>query len=378
MEDISVALAAEALKQDYERQEESLSQDRVERLLSKRGLSVSQRESVYSILDDMGVPVDLYDTSDNQLALEFHINEDNGSSVSVIEHISGLKHRLLTPEEETRLARDIAIAEEVKKSIKEGSEISPAHKKYIDRGNLSKNELILCNLRLVFSISKKFVGYDSNTLDDIFQYGVLGLIRATEKFDGNLGYRFSTYATHWIYQAVQRNLVNSGTTIRIPIHISKEIILYKKAKRLLKQLNGSSKVTFRSLSEELAWDIDKISFIDSISRMSPVLLEQDGSIGNANFTPTGLIEENTPEKLYEDLELQATVDRVLGKLTVREAKILRLRFGLGYVNTPQTLEQIGTKFNLTRERIRQIESETLKKLRVKSIGKSLRDYGEQD
>ncbi len=245
-------------------------------------------------------------------------------------------------------------------------------KAIIRSGNRSRDHLIRANTRLVVSIAKKYMG-QGVPFSDLIQEGNLGLMKAVEKFDYHRGYKFSTYATWWIRQAITRALADQGRTIRVPVHMSDRIRKLHQVSRRLEQEWGR-KPTPEELAIEMELEPAKVRWMLRVSRHPvslerPVGEEEDSELGN-------FIEDEDaptpPDSAYHHL-LQEKLEDVLSTLTPREARILRLRFGLQNGRS-YTLEEVGKKFGLTRERIRQIEGQALRKLRHPRRSRQLRDY----
>ncbi len=296
---------------DLERDAETYDAEKMEKMLSQEGLTIDDPVRMY--LKEIG------------------------------------KIPLLSPERETYLAEQITLGNKA-----------------------AKDELIEANLRLVVSIAKRHVGKGMYFLD-LIQEGNLGLIKAVEKFDYSKGYKFSTYATWWIRQAITRAIADQARTIRIPVHMVETIHKVSRTARQLLQEFGREPTT-DEIAEALGMTPEKVREImkiaqDPVSLETPIGEEEDSHLGD-------FVEDNdspAPSETASYSLLREQLCNVLHTLTPREEQVIKLRFGL-VDGRPRTLEEVGKQFNITRERIRQIEAKALRKLRHPSRSKTLKDY----
>ncbi|MDR1440625.1 MAG: RNA polymerase sigma factor RpoD [Clostridiales bacterium] len=319
-------------------------------------LETEQVEKIYEKIENMGI--DLVGDIDAEIN-EIQISEED-LDISIPEGVSiddpvrmYLKEigkvSLLSADEEIRLARRVENGD-----------------------NDAKHKLEEANLRLVVSIAKRYVGRGMLFLD-LIQEGNLGLIKAVEKFDYSKGYKFSTYATWWIRQAITRAIADQARTIRIPVHMVETINKLMRVSRQLLQEYGREPAA-EEIAKEMGISVEKVREIMKISQEpvsleTPIGEEEDSHLGD--FIPDE--EAPLPSEAAAFTLLKEQLIEVLDTLTAREEKVLRLRFGLDD-GRARTLEEVGKEFNVTRERIRQIEAKALRKLRHPSRSKKLKDY----
>ena len=296
--------------------------------------------------------------------------------------------RLLRADEEIELARKIADLlelERIREKLTDHLEREPLDKEWAEAvsmtlpafrhrlylGRRAKDKMVQSNLRLVVSIAKKYMNRGLS-FQDLIQEGSLGLIRAAEKFDHEKGYKFSTYATWWIRQAITRAIADQSRTIRLPVHLYETISRIKKTTKILSQEMGR-KPTEEEIATRMEMTIEKLRFIAKsaqlpISLETPIGKEEDSRLGD-------FIEADgeTPEDQVSKNLLREDLETVLDSLSARERDVLRLRYGLDD-GRMKTLEEIGTIFNVTRERIRQIEAKALRKLRHPNRNSILKEY----
>lgn len=323
-------------------------------------LDAEQIDKIYESLEEMGIDV-IDDESDNDTSSEetenvpkeeVDLSVPDGVAIDdpVRMYLKEIgKVPLLTAEEEVELAKRIENGEKD-----------------------AKRSLAEANLRLVVSIAKKYVGRGMLFLD-LIQEGNLGLMKAVEKFDYRKGYKFSTYATWWIRQAITRAIADQARTIRIPVHMVETINKLIRISRQLLQELGREPLP-EEIAEEMEMPVDKVRDImkiaqEPVSLETPIGEEEDSHLGD--FIPDD--DAQAPADAAAYLLLKEQLEDVLETLTPREEKVLRLRFGLDD-GRPRTLEEVGQVFGVTRERIRQIEAKALRKLRHPSRSKKLKDF----
>ena len=361
---------------------ESEQMDRIYDSLETLGIEVGTEDFLADINDDIEPPMEeiaeieeeeLVDP--NTLVDSFNIDDPVRMYLKEIGRVP-----LLSADEEVALATAMSAGRAAQERIDQAGEteepISDEEmaqlKADIKEGNKAKQKLAEANLRLVVSIAKRYVGRGMLFLD-LIQEGNLGLIKAVEKFDYTKGYKFSTYATWWIRQAITRAIADQARTIRIPVHMVETINkVIRVSRQLLQQLGHDPSP--EEISAEMGMPVDKVREIlkiaqEPVSLETPIGEEEDSHLGD--FIPDEGASEPSEAASFTLLKEQL-VD-VLSTLTPREEKVLKLRFGIEDGRT-RTLEEVGKEFNVTRERIRQIEAKALRKMRHPSRSKKLKDF----
>ncbi len=333
------------------KEKKAIPEDELLNRMDRIELDASEMEDVYKTLEDNGIKVT--SVADQEKLSEQMIQKImNEVSIddSVKMYLKDIgRVALLSPQEEIDIAKRMA----------EGDEEA-------------KKELINANLRLVVNIAKRYVGRGMHFLD-LIQEGNLGLMKAVEKFDYTRGYKFSTYATWWIRQAITRSLADQARTIRIPVHMVETINRMTKISRMLLQKLGREPTQAEiaeamGIPESKVAEIQKIA-LDPVSLETPIGEEEDSHLGD-------FIEDKTTANqldIAESKMLKEQIEEILNTLAPRESAVLILRYGLRD-NRPRTLEEVGKVFNVTRERIRQIEAKALRKLRHPNKIKKFQDF----
>ncbi len=334
------------------------------------GIGKQRGKLTYDEIGEKLVPV--CEASAEQMEEVFAILTAEGISVSMVDD--------KTSESFDKIVAEISVDDPVKVYLKDigrvpllgSDEETELAKRMIDGDEQAKKRLSESNLRLVVSIAKRYVGRGMQFLD-LIQEGNMGLMKAVEKFDYTKGFRFSTYATWWIRQAITRAIADQARTIRLPVHMVETINKLTRATRMLVQRFGRDPTDAEiaeemKISEERVREIRRIA-LDPVSLETPVGEEDDSHIGDFIMDEKTL----TPQEAAAFAILKEQLISILDTLTPREEMVIRMRYGLDDGH-PRTLEEVGKAFGVTRERIRQIEAKALRKLRHPSRSRKLRDY----
>ena len=351
--------------------------DLIEKALTDAEIEINAVEEDIDDIEPVIIEEEEVDISDyDQLPSSVRVDDPVRMYLKEIGNI-----QLLTIEEETEYAQRVVEGREIREKlakIEEEGENSVSQEEYnrmqdiIFKADLAKDKLVDANLRLVVSIAKRYLGRGLQFLD-LIQEGNMGLIKAVDKFDYNKGYKFSTYATWWIRQAITRAVADQARTIRIPVHMVETINkLVRTQRQLVQEL--SREPSQQEIADRMGIPVEKVQQIqkiaqEPISLEQPVGEEEESSLGDFVSDPHAL----DPYEYTAKMKLREELDEVLSTLTEREERVLRLRFGL-IDGRQRTLEEVGREFNVTRERIRQIEAKALRKLRSPARSKKLKDF----
>ena len=360
---------------DYDKLEEALIAKEIDIVPSKESIDDNEPDDIElepNLADMEEVDVSTYD----QLPSSIRVDDPVRMYLKDIGKIP-----LLSYDEEIELAELVEDGREAKEAVDKieaddmntvSSEEYEALLDRVEAASEAKDKLVNANLRLVVSIAKRYLSRGLQFLD-LIQEGNMGLMKAVDKFDHRRGYKFSTYATWWIRQAITRAVADQARTIRIPVHMVETINKLVRVQRQLVQ-ELSREPSPEEVAEKMGISVEKVQQIqriaqEPISLEAPVGEEEDSSLGDFISDPHAL----DPYEYTAKMKLREELDSVLATLTEREERVLRLRFGL-IDGRQRTLEEVGKEFNVTRERIRQIEAKALRKLKHPSRSRKLKDF----
>lgn len=373
----------EALLDDAERLGGRIQLSHIERVLDRRKLDPAECLEVYRQLQERHV-LEQSDPAEEDAAGALDDDVDSGEPTSDSDEVSDgvadaeereprlesiqrlsddfVGHSLLSKEEEIELGRAIGLGQEMDAALRKG-EITASKRstEIVERGRLAREKMITSNLRLVIKVAHPYAFQTSLPFDDLVQEGILGLMRAVEKFDHTKGFKFSTYAFWWIRQSIGRAMADKGDVIRLPVHVQEKVFRLRKAILVLRRFNGDRNPRVKELANELHWPPEQIQFLLDVSR---VVTSLDAAINDEDLTLLDVVADDDPgpADLAIAEEERERILEVLGSLTPQQRDVIVKRFGLDRVNE-RTLEEIGQVYGVTRERIRQIETKALKKLR---------------
>jgi RNA polymerase primary sigma factor len=353
--DENVGEVVESLIGDFDRKGRITAGD-VARIATRRECDPDQINTVIRALAGRGIRI-----------------EDDGPTV-VPNGGDGHASDLLSPEEEVRLARTIQAGHRLREQFGETGEPIPVESAGLIRSaDQARRRFIEANRRLVEWVVNDY-RWSRMDREDLVQEGVTGLMRAVEKFDPDLGVKFSTYAFWWVHQAIGRAIDNTGDVIRVPVHRLLQLRKLRRTERLLSAELGHSPSVDR-LAAALEWDREFTLFMLQLSRMSTIDLDAPVTADGETFLRDMLADDSTPNPEQSAIldDLQRVIEAALGDLEPREAAIIRLRFGIG-CEREHTLEEIGQSYGVTRERIRQIEDKALQRLQRQPSAKRLRTF----
>lgn len=365
-----------------------LAPERVDSLAEKRQLDATDRAWLYRQLG-MG-------TGDASETSEEDVSDDvaglDGDEVEATperteDHVTFLLksvagNKFLSAEDERILGRQIRNGINLREAMEAGTiREDAAVKDAIARGEDAHRRMVLSNVRLVVSVARKYEGWSSLDLSDLVQEGLVGLMKAIDRYDPDLGLKLSTYATWWIRQSITRAIHDTGKTIRFPVYIAEKIAKLRKTERRLNASTGSAP-TIAKLAAELGWGVEETEEIYAHSQMSYASIDDERDEEDDHRRAPVLVDTApSPQEILEAVEMRKAVREVVATLPLREGEIIERRFGLGPTSDEETLAEIGDDKGLTRERIRQIEAKALRRLRLGSRLRRLlpfRSEGRQD
>lgn len=358
--DPDVDRAVDDLCADYERTGLPLELSQIERMASVRKLSFPQVEHIMDRLAIASVPM-LGNASESDESVDALTGAPTNSDIEAPIRAL-LDHRLLNSDQEVELGRAIAAGRAAAQERAAGSDTLRS-REAVARGEQCRDRMASANFRLVWSWANKYASMTGLERLDLFQDGVIGLLRAVDKYDPEIGFRFSTYAVYWIRQAIQRAVADKGQTVRLPMWVHDQVLRLARATRLLWRELGT-RPSLAQLAEELAMDRDRVAFLQALANLVPASLDAPAMDGEGDPLVEMIEgEQGTPDEYAEREELAAIVRRAIRTLPPGIREVMFRRAGIGN-DRADTLEVIGRSFGVTRERVRQLEAKGLEKLRM--------------
>lgn len=366
-----VERVVEDLLADYERLGSQLDRNRAERLFQKRGLTPDERDAAEDALAAAGVTLDdpeeepppqtkISEAPPIQAESGPPVSSSNAQSHDPFE--SMFKHSLLDHATVTALARRYALGRQAQQQIEDPSAArSQGLEQQVRRGLEARDRLVESNLRLVISIAHQFPVPDGLEFTDLVQDGVFGLLKAAERFDYESGYRFSTYASWWVWQTISRGLHDKGRLIRYPVHVAEDLHRFRRATRAITRHKSGRRPTVQELADEMDAPVEKVAFLRSLAESETVSIDAPLP-GTTDYPLEDTLSSSvpTPNDAVMALGGARTLRIAISELSAREQDILYRRFGLED-EAPWTLEELGQEYGVTRERIRQIEKKALER-----------------
>lgn len=347
--------ALRSLVADHDRQDGRLTRNDVERVARGRDLNAEEYSEVIGLLQVAEISIE----GDSRTSVHRSTRPTGDVEDGVSLFLSDMsRHDLLTYQQEQDLGRRIHLAD----SFRSEPNPSPEIRTLLADSDRAREELLVANLRLVVSIAKRHMNQSSLDLMDLVQEGTIGLHRAVDKFDPTKGFKFSTYASWWIRQSISRAMANTGTLIRLPVHVSDDIRKLRRVKRSLEREGKTP--TAHAIADHLVWEPEKVQFLLDVEFMTDVVsldlpVSEDGDASLGDLIPD---QRYNPESVIEEIAHDELIADVFEELSEREIEILKFR--MGFDSPKMTLEQVGEEFGLTRERIRQIEAKAIARLQA--------------
>jgi RNA polymerase sigma factor (sigma-70 family) len=362
MDSSDLRTLVDALLADYDRQGEHLSEDDVLRIATKRGLGIDDVEAVFRALRVEGIELEPAQVTGFEASYgpTAGPNDDN----LLQRYLKDIgQFRLLTAQDEVHLGRRIQAGLKAAAAQSQRDCVSADVEHLVEDGRQATAQMVAANLRLVFSIAKKYAFKSNLDVLDLAQDGVFGLTRAATLFDPEKGFKFSTYATWWIRQAILRSIANKGRTIRLPVHALESLRKVKKVRRALQREHHGVQPSLGEIAEQVNMPVGKVQFLLDLAAEPMSMdaqLSGDGPDSLANLLPAH--HTRTPEDIALQEQITDSLRDLIGSLRPKEALVLTLRFGLDD-GVERTLEQVGEMMGVTRERVRQIQNKGLDRLR---------------